>query len=67
MKTDSDQTKKDAHQIEQAATELIVRYGANAIGEATEFAEVCVRGGRWIDHDKALRVLSAIEIQLCHK
>ena len=67
MKIDSDQIGEEANLIKRAANELIARYGAKAIGEATDFAETCVREGRWVDHDKALRVLSAIENLLYHK
>jgi hypothetical protein len=47
--------------IEQAARELVVRYGEQAINEATDWAESFARKGDWTDHDKTLRMLTVVE------
>ena len=47
--------------IEQAARELVDRYGSQAINEAADWADSFARKGHWTDHDKTLRVLTVVE------
>jgi hypothetical protein len=54
--------RSEDHGIEQAANELIERFGRQgALSFQREHMERLVRQGDWGDHDAAARVLSALE------
>lgn len=62
MLSTSNQTKPNSTAaIEAAALELVHRYGEGAIGEASRRADEFARDGLWVEHDLALRLLTAVE------
>ena len=47
--------------IAQSAREMLDRYGDDAAQHAAARAAAFARDGRWLEHDLALRLLTAIE------